>query len=274
MSYQITASIVAYKTSPGDLARAMDSFLDNDLSKKLIIIDHSPTDALKNICRRNNTEYYHHPENRGFGAGHNIAIRKIINESPYHLVLNPDVYFDNNVVAAILSYLDTHHDVAHLMPRIINEKGETQYLAKLLPTPLDLIFKRFLSKSLSEKRLQKFQLRFTDYNSVMNVPYLSGCCMLLRTEALQTTGLFDERFFMYPEDIDLTRRLHRNYKTVYYPYVSITHRHAASSYKSFKMLRIHAWNLIKYFNKWGWVADEERKTINKRTLQNLGYIKQ
>lgn len=271
LSYQITASIVVYETSPDDLLRAMDSFLNNDFRKKLFIIDNSPTDELSGICQREGIIYSHHPENRGYGAGHNIAIRKIINESTYHLVLNPDTYFDNNVIPEIVLYMESHHDVAHVMPRIINEEGETQYLAKLLPTPMDLFFKRFLSKDYSEKRLRRFQLKFTDYNSVMNVPYLSGCCMFLRTESLKLVGLFDERYFMYPEDIDLTRRLHHHFKTIYYPYVSITHKHEASSYKSFKMLRIHVWNLIKYFNKWGWLIDTERKAINMRTLQTLGY---
>ena len=91
--------------------------------------------------------------------------------------------------------------------------------------------------------------------------------MFFRTEAFKTVGLFDERFFMYPEDIDITRRMHKYYKTLYWPEVSIVHAHRAASYKSKKMLAIHIVNMIKYFNKWGWIFDKERRIINKQTIE-------
>ena len=112
-------------------------------------------------------------------------------------------------------------------------------------------------------------MRNFSYDAIMDVPYLSGCCMFLRTEALKKVGLFDERFFLYPEDIDLTRRIHKHYRTVFYPYVSVIHQHERSSYKSLKMMRIHVQNMIKYFNKWGWIWDKERKTINKKILKQI-----
>ena len=63
----------------------------------------------------------------------------------------------------------------------------------------------------------------------MNVPYLQGSFMFLRTKALKEVGLFYERFFMYPEDIDITRRMHKKYKTIFYPEVSIHHEHAKTT---------------------------------------------
>jgi GT2 family glycosyltransferase len=95
--------------------------------------------------------------------------------------------------------------------------------------------------------------------------------MFLRTEALTKIGLFDERFFMYPEDIDLTRRIHKEYRTVMYPYAEVIHAHAVESYHSKKMLWIHISNMIKYFNKWGWFFDNERKKINQEILKELDY---
>ena len=105
-------------------------------------------------------------------------------------------------------------------------------------------------------------MRSSGYDKIMNVPYLSGCFMLLRTKALQKARLFDERFFMYPEDIDLTRRIHRDYLTVYFPHVTIIHNHEHASYKSLKMLLVHIVNMCRYFNKWGWFVDKERDAIN------------
>lgn len=273
MVFEITASIVAYHADPAEILEAAHSFLNSYFhSKLLIIIDHSINDNLAASFKDlPDVAYYHHPENRGFGAGHNIAMQKILDQSPYHLVLNPDVSFEPLVLPSMITYLQDNPRTAQMMPKIVDSKGQLQHLAKLLPHPADLFFKRFLPKSIAAARLARFQLLFTDYAHVMNVPYLSGCFMLLRTASLKEVGMFDERFFMYPEDMDLTRRLHAVYDTVYYPYVTIVHRHEASSYKSFKMFRIHLFNLIKYFNKWGWFFDKNRKIFNQRVLEREGY---
>jgi cellulose synthase/poly-beta-1,6-N-acetylglucosamine synthase-like glycosyltransferase len=87
----------------------------------------------------------------------------------------------------------------------------------------------------------------------MDVPYLSGCFMLFRVEALRKVGLFDERFFMSPEDIDISRRMDAEFRTVFFPGATIVHDHARESYKSMRSMWIHAENLIRYFNKWGWI---------------------
>jgi len=79
--------------------------------------------------------------------------------------------------------------------------------------------------------------------------------------------MFDRQFFMYPEDIDLSRRIHRKFRTVYYPNVQVVHNHAQESYANTKLLFIHIVNMIKYFNKWGWIFDKERKQVNKEILQ-------
>ena len=79
----------------------------------------------------------------------------------------------------------------------------------------------------------------------MNIPYHQGSFMFFRTACFHIVGLFDERFFMYPEDIDITRRMHKHYKTMFWPGVTIVHAHRAASYKSKKMLIIHMKNMIK-----------------------------
>ena len=118
--------------------------------------------------------------------------------------------------------------------------------------------------------MRRFELRDSGYDKIMNVPYLSGCFMLLKAAALKKAGLFDERFFMYPEDIDITRRIHREFLTLYYPNVSIVHNHEKASYKSKKLLKIHIENMCRYFNKWGWIFDKERCQVNKATLSAIG----
>lgn len=271
-SYFCSASIVLYKTNPSIAQHAIDSFLHSDIANSiLIIIDHSPSDDLYHVLRLHSSKhevaYFHHPENKGYGAGHNIAINKIESKSPIHFIINPDVRFEKNVLNDLRTILLQNDHVGMIMPKIVDQNNSIQYLAKLLPRPIDVFGKRFLPTFLTKKLLDRYQLKFADYSRVMNVPYLSGCFMGVKTSVLKIVGGFDERFFMYPEDIDLTRRIHELYETWYYPNVKITHLHEASSYKSFKMLKIHIINMIKYFNKWGWFWDKKRKQINQNVLE-------
>ena len=103
----------------------------------------------------------------------------------------------------------------------------------------------------------------------MNIPNLSGCFMFLRLSTLKEVGLFDENIFMYLEDIDLNRRIHRRYKTIFYPFTEVIHQHQKESYKSKKLLKAHIKSAIYYFNKYGWICDRERTEINKRTIQQI-----
>jgi len=97
--------------------------------------------------------------------------------------------------------------------------------------------------------------------------------MFFRLSAFDKVGLFDERYFMYPEDIDITRRMHKYYRIMYWPMASVVHAHRAASYKSKKMLKIHMENMVKYFYKWGWFFDKVSSEWNKKLLKELGYQK-
>ena len=103
----------------------------------------------------------------------------------------------------------------------------------------------------------------------MEVPSLSGCFMFMRVDVLKEVGGFDERFFMYAEDLDLCRRIGEASKTMYYPGVSIYHAYGKGSYKNRKLLKYHICSVVKYFNKWGWILDRKRTQINKVCLERL-----
>ena len=172
-------------------------------------------------------------------------------------------------LSRIVDFIEQHHEVGQIIPRVIYPNGEMQYVAKLLPTPLDVFGRRFLPKCWIKKRNSQYELRESGYNRPMNAPYLSGCFMLFRTEAVLQARLFDERYFMYPEDIDLTRTIHRDWLTLYLPTVTIIHHHAKESYHSLRYLWIHIANMCRYFNKWGWFRDKERDLFNYQVLKEL-----
>lgn len=265
---KLNVSIVLYKHTFEEVRPLIETIKKSVAVSTIYIIDNSPSPI--NGFNELDVTYKHSLTNLGYGKAHNIALREsIAQQIPYHLVLNPDIDFEPFILAQILQFMDKNTEVGHLMPKVFYPNGEMQYLCKLIPTPFDLFIRRFLPISWAKWRVEKFEMRKTGYNKIMDVPYLSGSFMFLRTKALEEVGLFDERFFMYPEDIDLTRRIHRKYRTVFFPNVSIIHHHAKSSYLSFKMLVIHSINLIKYFNKWGWIFDSERRELNEKIQKSI-----
>ncbi len=271
MIYNVTASIVLYKNDREMLKKAFSSFLNSKLSSKLYLIDNSPTQELNDIISDSRVIYIHNPTNPGFGKAHNIAINKVIDTSKYHLILNPDVYFDEGVIEAIIKYMDENTNIGVLMPKVLYPDGRIQYLAKLLPSPLDFIIRRIIPIA-SVKQIigKKFELRNSGYDKIIDVPYLSGCFLLFKTDALKKVKGFDEHIFMHMEDIDICRRtINAGYQSVFYPKVYIYHDHTYKSFFDYNTLRVYLRSAIYYFNKWGWVKDKDRKIINKKTLDQL-----
>ena len=203
------------------------------------------------------------PANLGYGRAHNIALREsAYYQTEVHLVMNSDICVKAEDIDAMHDWMMCNPQVGQLMPRVVNPDGSQQYLAKRLPSPLDVFGRRFLPAWMMAKRNRRYELRDLDLTRPVNAPYLSGCFMFLRTTSAVEVGLFDERFYMYPEDMDLTRRIHRNNLTLYYPQWTIVHAHAKESYKNKHMLWVHIQNMCRYFNKWGWCFDSERRLFN------------
>lgn len=270
MQNKITASIVIYKNDLRLLKEAADSFLNSTQNSILYMIDNSPTDKCREHFQHPRIRYIFNNKNLGFGAGHNIALKEILaeNVSSYHIILNPDVYFDVNVPANIYSFMEENPMVGLVMPKVLYPDGRLQPLCKLLPSPFTLFMRRFLQfiPFWIDRMNHWYEMHFSGYDKVMDVPFLSGCFMFLRTEALRKVGLFDEKIFLYTEDTDLTRRIHKHYRTIFFPDVTIYHHNQRGSYKSLVILMHHTFSAIKYFNKWGWFIDNEREHFNQRII--------
>lgn len=265
-----TASIVTFHTKHHDLKRLIDCVMISPIDQ-LYIIDNSTNDELRDFVKENPKIHYIHSLNLGYGSGHNIAIKKALDEqSDYHIILNPDVYWSDNVVEELYGYMTKNTDCGLIMPKVLYPNGSTQYLCKLIPSPADLFLRRFIPiKSWQEKHDYNYEMQWTGYNSIMEIPILSGCFMMLRCSIIKQIGGFDERFFMYAEDVDLCRRIGEVATTIFYPKVSIYHEYAKGSYGNKKMLKMHIKSISKYFNKWGWIFDKNRKLRNKQCIEQI-----
>lgn len=262
----ISCSIVLYHNSVEEIRKPIESFLNCSKRVKLYLVDNSADDSLRYQFIHPQIEYLFTGKNLGYGAGHNLAIERAMGHSLYHIILNPDIEFSSEILDGLFSFMQMNKDIGLVMPKILYKSGELQYLCKQLPSPTDLFLRRFIPgpvKFIFKKLLEAYELRHRDYNTIMEVPNLSGCFMFVRTEVFSKVGLFDERYFLYLEDTDLCRRINEYYRTVYYPIESIIHGYRKASYKSFRLLRYHLKSSIQYFNKWGWFNDKKRALINK-----------
>lgn len=270
----VAVSIVAHRTPPAQLAAALASILRSEAVARVDIIDNSPDDSLRSrigeAAGGDRRVGYRHVENRGYGAGHNISMRESLEAgTDYHLVMNADVRWEGDVIGRMVELMESNPPVGLSMPRVRYPDGTLQYACRMLPTPFDVFAKRFLPKRFTARRMERYLLARADHSRSFSVPYLLGSFLFFRTDALRECGLFDERFFMYPEDIDISRRIHARRGCLYFAGTEIIHDHAAASRKSTKMLRIHIVNMIRYFNKWGWIFDRQRRKMNARLLAEL-----
>ena len=285
----ITASIVTYNHHLLDFEPVLRSLFASPVDV-VYVIDHSDSmlelkAELQEFARRvlngepelkqkasNGFKLIYLPhENNGYGGGHNVALKDAMKlGSKYHLVVNPDVWFGPEVMPKLVRYMEEHEDVGQMMPKVLFPNGQIQRLAKMLPTPFDMFGRLCIPNFIIKRRNTIYELQQSGFTKILNVPYLSGCFMFLRMSAVQDVGLLDEQFFMYAEDIDMTRRIHKKYKTLYYPCTTIYHTFTRGSRKSLRLLRIHVVNIMLYFNKWGWFKDEERNTVNENVMQQIG----
>lgn len=266
---RITASLVLYNNPPEQFSRAIASFLAA-CEGKLFVVDNSPEPLRSEYFSDSRVIYKPTGRNLGFGAGHNVALRELIPHSDFHLILNPDVWFGTDVLNVLVQALVERPDAGAVMPRIEYPNGSLQKLCKLLPAPHHLFLRRFLGFGfIRESVNRKYELHGLSQRRISSVPVLSGCFLLIRSRLLQTTGFFDERYFMYMEDVDLIRRIGDVSETIYQPTVSIVHGYEKGSYKKPLLLKYHLRSAFHYFCKWGWFLDSTRRMRNSRALRMI-----
>lgn len=264
---RISASLVLYRSRKDQYEAVIANFLDAVSTGTLYVVDNSPEALESTYFSDARVRYIHSGGNVGFGPGHNQAIRMACPESDLHLILNPDIKFGADVLDVLSGYFERDGKVAVAMPKVVYPDGSLQRLCKLLPTPGDLIARRFLPfRSLRQRLNRRYEMHDLCQERPSEVPSLSGCFLVVRSKNLLDIGGFDERYFMYMEDVDLVRRLALKGKALYIPTVSVVHEYAKGSYKNRRLLGYHISSAIRYFNKWGWFFDRHRRSRNNVCL--------
>lgn len=173
-------------------------------------------------------------QNLGFSKANNQALRLV--KGKYVLVLNPDTLLEEETIRKCIFFMDSHPEAGALGVKMINGKGKFLPESKrALPTPAVAFYKIFgLAKLFPKsKNFGKYHLSYLDKDKIHAIEILSGAFMFIRKKALDNAGLFDEDFFMYGEDIDLSYRLVKaNYLNYYFPETTIIHYKGESTRKS------------------------------------------
>ncbi|MBQ5333197.1 MAG: glycosyltransferase family 2 protein [Oscillospiraceae bacterium] len=244
--------IVTYNNK-NNISAALGSILEKTKGAELqiYICDNASTDGTPDMVERDfpQVKVIRGSENRGFGAGHNTIINML--DSDIHFIVNPDIMLTEDTVTQMCGFMNDNPDIVMAVPKFIYENGEEQFTPKLTPTLRYMLGGR-LERFGGVFRRWRREYTFADRNitEVTDVGFCSGCFIVIRTDVFKKLGGFDERYFLYSEDADLTRMAQEYGRTVYAPQFSVVHLWERAYMKSKKYFLIQLSSMFKYFWKW------------------------
>ncbi len=250
----LTACIVTYN-SEKHIEDVLSALCQSTIAKRMeiMVVDNASFDRTPGIVAESfpNVRLISLPKNIGFGRGHNQALPYL--NAPYHLIVNPDITFEPDVLERMIAFMDSRPDVALLTPKVLNPDGSEQFLPKELPSIHFLLggYLERLGRPFTTWRSQ-FTWRDKAVAEPKELSFATGCFMLTRTEAFRAVSGFDPRFFLYLEDADLTGELRSRGLTIYHPGFCVTHVWARESAHQLKSTWLHIKSMFQYFCKWGW----------------------
>ncbi len=213
-------------------------------TSEIIVFDNNSEDGSQTMCERffPSVKYIQSSENLGFSRANNAAYK--VSSGEFLLILNPDTLIPENLFLKLIPYMEAHKNIGALGVKLVDATGAFHPEAKrAYPTPARAFYKLFGLAYLFPKsaRFNQYQLGKIPPDALHEVEILVGAFMLMRREAADKTALFDEDFFMYGEDIDLSYRvLKTGFKNFYYGKISVLHYKGEST-------KIHTHKYVRVF---------------------------
>jgi len=254
--------LVAFHPSLGEVTRLKKclSKLSKDIGFAVVVNDYKPGEPADWLSEEADL-FLVSSDNPGYGRAVNQAVRKLqeCGTLPSYVVaVNTDLEWEPGSFETLLSWMKDHPSVVLAVPQLLDASGEVQKLCKQNPTVLGLLSRRFCPERIKPGWLRRYDdwyvMSDRDYSTVFDVPYLSGCCMVITSEVFCSVGGFDEQFFLYLEDADLTRKAGRLGRTVHLPVVSVVHHWGRGSHRSKRLTLVNLHSAWIYFRKWGFAC--------------------
>jgi GT2 family glycosyltransferase len=238
--------------SKSDLKRLIDSLAPVKSLKSMIVVNHSPEDSLGDLEAPFPIQIIDH-QNKGYGAGLNRGLREIRETNAVVLLCNPDVHLEQHgAIVEALDYMDRNRRIGCLVPNIVNSRMQSLHPGRRFYTPGVLVAVR--SPVAIRNRMRGYRNHLyidVNKNRPMEVDWGSGAAMLYRIGALPGPDVFDEKFFLYMEDVDLCARLWMAaHSVVFYPKVVFSHLAQRGSSKKLRFFGHHLSSLIKFCLKY------------------------
>ena len=249
----VTASIVTYNGYE-EAVQAARSVLQHTqgVALQLFLIDNDSPDGtgarLEQTDFGGAAEVIRLPKNIGFGSGHNQVLPRL--NSRYHAVINPDIELSEDSISALCAWMDEHPDVVMTTPRLRFPSGEEQFTAKRRPT-----FAALLSRQVPLPFLKKIERHYLMLDEDLSVPrevdFCTGCFFVMRSDVFAKIGGFDEGYFMYVEDADITRKAQKHGKVMYVPVTEVSHAWHRDANRKWKNFWMQVSSMFRYWKKWG-----------------------
>ncbi|MBI4963478.1 MAG: glycosyltransferase [Desulfomonile tiedjei] len=232
--------------------RLLQSLRWVDGLKKLIIVDHSGSDRLQEL-KADFPILVIRQENRGYGAGLNTGLRQLPDQDALVMLCNPDTAILNQEkLADVLDYMIHNPKVGCVIPKLVTRRGKTEPSARKFYTLSSLLWVR--TTWVVKKRpefLQEHYYSEEDGPGPYEIDWGSGSAMFVRNSLFPYPISFDERFFLYFEDVDLCAQMWRHgFSVVHHPELVVYHHAARLSRKSFYYFAVHLASLLKFIKKY------------------------
>ena len=238
------------------LSDCLDSVLRSSVAfpYEIIVVDNAGTDGTADHIKKKfpAVRLIENSKNQGFARANNQGAS--LADGQYLLFLNPDTILLDDTLNKLVDFMDCNPDIAMCGPRILNSDGTLQKSVRNFPSWRGAFYRYTILKYLGlfKSHFEKWHNRGFDYGKQEDVAQLIGAAMLIRRDVFEQTGCFDQRYFMYYEEVDLCRRLTDNgFRIVYYPRVEIVHLGGKSTGQVPAATRfMNLRSLLLYFRKY------------------------
>lgn len=260
IAFKAILVFVAFHPSEAEVQRlkACLGTLPLEIGYAVVSNDHhsaEPVDALAEGA----VLFLKNSQNPGYGRAVNQVVRALEEHGPLPMfvaALNTDLAWQRDTFESLLGWMLARPEVVLAVPQLVDQQGTPQLLCKRNPTLLGLFSRRFIPDWIKPSWLHRYDKWYVmadyDYTAPFEAPYLSGCCMIMRTAAFMSVGGFDERFFLYLEDADLTRSLGHCGHTFHLPIATVVHHWGRGNHHSRRLTLVNLHSAWLYFTKWGW----------------------
>ena len=253
---RVSVVVVTYNALPW-----VDRCLESIRAYETIVVDHGSTDGTVELVRR------HFPqarliqqENRGLGGGSNAGMR--VASGDYFLLLNSDAWASGDAVERLAAFAEAHPEAAVFGPKLLNPDGSLQRSVRGFPTLWRLATEYFFLRKLApgSRALNAFYAGGFAHDEVREAEFLMGACLLVRRQAADTVGLFDEDFFMFSEETDWCYRFRQaGWKVLFFPGAEFVHVGGATTAQNWgPMYREQLRGHLRFLAKHGGPREAER----------------